>query len=168
MYSIAATYFEPSKIIAFEIDDGALQVAKENLEFFELEQEQVELIKMDILSIEQEEGKAEDERSEAGKYLNYFDTIVMNPPFGTKNNEGIDMKLLKAASKCLKPGVGYLYSLHKASTMKYIEKYVKEELGDGYVCEMMSKIQFDLPNTYRFHKKKQAVTEVVLVRVGRN
>ena len=26
-----------------------------------------------------------------------FDTVVMNPPFGTKNNEGIDVKLLSAA-----------------------------------------------------------------------
>jgi predicted RNA methylase len=26
-----------------------------------------------------------------------FDTIVMNPPFGTKNNEGIDMELLESA-----------------------------------------------------------------------
>jgi predicted RNA methylase len=31
------------------------------------------------------------------RFKDYFDTIVMNPPFGTKNNEGIDMKLLSAA-----------------------------------------------------------------------
>ena len=28
----------------------------------------------------------------------------MNPPFGTKNNEGVDMELLKAATKALKHG----------------------------------------------------------------
>ena len=27
----------------------------------------------------------------------HFDTVVMNPPFGTKNNEGVDVKLLSAA-----------------------------------------------------------------------
>jgi predicted RNA methylase len=29
--------------------------------------------------------------------MDYFDTVIMNPPFGTKNNEGIDMKLLENA-----------------------------------------------------------------------
>ena len=62
----------------------------------------------------------------------------MNPPFGTKNNEGIDMKLLLCAAKCLKPG-GSLFSLHKASTMKYIEKFIKEQL-DGYEGTFLSKI----------------------------
>jgi rRNA N6-adenosine-methyltransferase METTL5 len=49
----------------------------------------------------------------------------MNPPFGTKNNEGIDMELLKAATRALKSG-GQLFSLHKASTRQYIEKYMQE------------------------------------------
>ena len=48
----------------------------------------------------------------------------MNPPFGTKNNAGIDLALLKtAALKGLKPG-GTLFSLHKSSTQKHIEKFI--------------------------------------------
>jgi rRNA N6-adenosine-methyltransferase METTL5 len=31
------------------------------------------------------------------RFKNYFDTVIMNPPFGTKNNEGVDVKLLSAA-----------------------------------------------------------------------
>ena len=73
----------------------------------------------------------------------------MNPPFGTKNNEGIDMQLLKAASACLKPG-GQMFSLHKASTSKFIEKYTNTELGDGFKGELLSLIAFDLPKTYKF------------------
>lgn len=37
----------------------------------------------------------------------------MNPPFGTKNNEGIDMKFLETALKLSNNAV---YSLHKTST----------------------------------------------------
>ena len=33
-----------------------------------------------------------------------FDTVLMNPPFGTKGNEGVDMQLLEAAARALKPG----------------------------------------------------------------
>jgi predicted RNA methylase len=90
----------------------------------------------------------------------------MNPPFGTKNNEGIDMLLLKAASESLKPG-GQLFSLHKASTKTFIEKFIKEKITD---CkgEMLSIIKFDLPKTYRFQKQKNVEIEVVLVKVTKN
>lgn len=33
------------------------------------------------------------------RWHGFFDTVVMNPPFGTKNNEGIDVQLLSAAIK---------------------------------------------------------------------
>ena len=107
---------------------------------------------------------AETDQNEQSKYVNYFDTIIMNPPFGTKNNAGIDMALLKSAALYgLKPG-GTLFSLHKASTQKHIEKFIKNELPN---CkgEMLQSIKFDLPNTYKFHKKQNAITEVVIVKV---
>ena len=48
-----------------------------------------------------------------------FDTVVMNPPFGTKNNEGIDMLFLEAGlARCS----GAVYSFHKSSTRDYIVK----------------------------------------------
>ena len=97
------------------------------------------------------------------EYKNYFDTVVMNPPFGTKNNEGIDMKLLACCISAIKPG-GVVYSLHKESTSKFIVKHVEANHPDCKI-DLLSKIQFDLPNTYKFHKKKNATTEVVLVRI---
>lgn len=111
MYSIAAAYFEPAKILGFDIDRPALQTASENLQHYELT-DAVELINCDLLALDT-------------KYRGVFDTVVMNPPFGTKNNEGIDCKLLKVAFDCLKPG-GQMFSLHKASTKSYIEKFVAE------------------------------------------
>ena len=93
MYSIAAAYFDPKEIIAFDIDSDALSVARENLAHYELE-DKVKIWQVDILK----------QFVEPGQYNNYFDTIVMNPPFGTKNNEGVDMQLLLVATKALKPG----------------------------------------------------------------
>ena len=49
----------------------------------------VDLVHCDILS----------EIDSNPRLREYFDTVVMNPPFGTKKNEGIDMKLLSAAIK---------------------------------------------------------------------
>ena len=91
----------------------------------------------------------------------------MNPPFGTKNNEGIDMQLLKAAAQCLKPG-GQMFSLHKASTQKFIEKFTNTEMGPDFSGELLSLIQFDLPKTYKFQKEKNRQVEVVLVKVTRS
>ena len=63
----------------------------------------------------------------------------MNPPFGTKNNAGIDIALLKSAAlHGLKPG-GCLFSLHKASTQKHIAKIIKNEMPNC-TGEMLQKI----------------------------
>lgn len=47
-----------------------------------------------------------------------FDTVIMNPPFGTKHNAGMDMKFLAAGINLAKTVV---YSLHKTST-RYFQK----------------------------------------------
>ena len=86
----------------------------------------------------------------------------MNPPFGTKNNEGIDMKLLGAAVYACR---GCVYSLHKEATAKFIVKHVRETWG--LEAELMHKIEFDLPASYKFHKKRNATTEVVLVKIDK-
>ena len=42
MYSVAASYFEPQQVVAFDIDEDALEIAKANIEGYEL-QDEVEL-----------------------------------------------------------------------------------------------------------------------------
>jgi rRNA N6-adenosine-methyltransferase METTL5 len=42
------------------------------------------------------------------------DTVIMNPPFGTRN-KGIDSLFIEIASKI---ATGAIYSLHKSSTRK--------------------------------------------------
>lgn len=42
-----------------------------------------------------------------------FDTVIMNPPFGTKHNSGMDIKFLETALNLANTSV---YSLHKTST----------------------------------------------------
>lgn len=49
-----------------------------------------------------------------------FDTVVMNPPFGTKQNQGLDMLFLKRAVEL---SHGSVYSLHKTSTRKVSCKF---------------------------------------------
>ena len=78
----------------------------------------------------------------------YFDTIVMNPPFGT-NNSRVDMNLLVVAAKALKKG-GQLFSIHKLKinkhdmTKNYIKKFVSENLEECSV-EFLWEFEFKLP-----------------------
>lgn len=52
------------------------------------------------------------------KWENAFDTIVTNPPFGTKKNCGIDMLFVQTGVFLAS---GAVYSFHKSSTRyKYI------------------------------------------------
>lgn len=50
MYSIASAYFEPQHpIIAFEIDPDAIKVAKENLEHYEIDEDECQIMNVDLL-----------------------------------------------------------------------------------------------------------------------
>jgi len=90
---------------------------------------------------------------------NCVDTVLSNPPFGTKNNAGMDIRFLKAATRLAKRAV---YSFHKTSTRPFLVKTVQEW---GYQLEIVAEMKFDLPQTYKFHKEKSVDIEVDLVRV---
>ena len=94
---------------------------------------------------------------------NCVDTVLTNPPFGTKcGSEGIDMAFLRCAVRLAK---GAVYSFHKRSTRNYV-------LGTAESCEdvvdarVVAEMQFELPRTYAFHKEKVVSVDVDLVRLG--
>lgn len=87
------------------------------------------------------------------------DTVLTNPPFGTKNNAGMDVRFLRTATRLAKRAV---YSFHKTSTRDYIVRKVKEW---GMTIEIVAEMRFELPQTYKFHKEKSVDIEVDLIRV---
>ncbi|KAL7476727.1 hypothetical protein ACHAW6_002567 [Cyclotella cf. meneghiniana] len=87
------------------------------------------------------------------------DTVITNPPFGTKNNEGIDVQFLRTAIRLARRAV---YSFHKTSTRPYLIKL----LGSwGLNVEVVAEMKFDIQNMYRFHKQKVKDIDVDLIRV---
>lgn len=68
--------------VGFDIDPDAIKIAQENSESFEVN---IDFVNTD-LSVATLDG-----------FKGKLDTIIMNPPFGTKNNKGVDMVLLKKA-----------------------------------------------------------------------
>ncbi|GES79480.1 methyltransferase-like protein 5 [Rhizophagus clarus] len=144
--SIAANLLDSSYNLALDIDDDALQVAKENCSEFEVD---VEFILADLISTSMDH------------LQNKVDTIVMNPPFGTKNNEGIDMIFLK---KAIETATTSVYSLHKSSTREHIREKARNW---GVECEFLAEMKFDIPMMYKIHKKKSVDIEVDFIRFAK-
>lgn len=91
---------------------------------------------------------------------NCVDTVLTNPPFGTKHNAGIDVTFLKTAIRLATKAV---YSFHKSSTSSYLIKIVQSW---GYEAEIVAQMKFDIPKMYKFHKKDEVDVEVDLIRVS--
>lgn len=63
-----------SLCVGFDIDNDALEIFRRNVEEFEISN--LDLVQCDLCSLEEK------------AYEKKFDTVIMNPPFGTKHNQG--------------------------------------------------------------------------------
>uniref|UniRef100_A0ABZ3NNJ6 Methyltransferase-like protein 5 n=1 Tax=Rattus norvegicus TaxID=10116 RepID=A0ABZ3NNJ6_RAT len=170
--SIGAAMLGAGLCVGFDIDEDALEIFNKNVEEFELTN--VDMIQCDVYSL-------------SSRMSKLFDTVIMNPPFGTKNNKGTDMAFLKTALGMARTAV---YSLHKSSTREHIQKKaaewkVKTEIIAALVIleftmyqalnsrdparlcfknPGIQELRYDLPALYNFHKKKSVDIEVDLIR----
>ncbi|XP_048245521.1 rRNA N6-adenosine-methyltransferase METTL5-like [Haliotis rufescens] len=144
--SIGAVMLGAGSVVGIDVDDDALQVCQQNVEEFEIDN--LDLIQQDIRSL----------TKNTCNLHKKFDTVIMNPPFGTKHNAGIDMEFLRAG---LDLSTSAVYSLHKTSTREHITKKASDWNVD---MEVVAELRFDLVNTLKFHKKKSVDIEVDFIR----
>ncbi|KAL8560317.1 hypothetical protein ACOMHN_006048 [Nucella lapillus] len=143
---IGCSMLGASYILGVDVDQDALEVCSGNLS--ELEITNVDLLQCDVHTL----------LKTPDRLLQAFDTVVMNPPFGTKLHEGIDMVFLQTGLSMASKAV---YSLHKTSTRQHILKKAK---GWGVEAEVMAELRYDLSNTLAFHKKTSVDIEVDFYR----
>ncbi|KAM3963052.1 methyltransferase like 5 [Aphomia sociella] len=143
--TIGAALLGAATVTAVDIDYDALEVFRDNVD--DMEVTNVDAVQCDFLE------------SQFCRLENYFDTVVMNPPFGTKNNAGIDMKFLHRGLELSSDSV---YSLHKSSTRSHIQKKIKEWGVKGTV---IAELRYDLPATYKFHRQQSRDIAVDLWRL---
>lgn len=138
MLSIASTFFEPDHILGVDIDQDALKICQRNIEHYECG-ELIDLVRADCKQI------FEKDCCGLWRLDNMFDTVIMNPPFGTKNQKikqeqlGIDLIFLKVAAKISSNAV---YSLHKSVTRSYIKNLASKW---GMDMEVVSQLRYNIP-----------------------
>lgn len=99
MLSIGATMLGALLTVGFELDEAAAEIFRQNV--LDMELPNVDCVRANVLQLA------------GSKWDKAFDTVIMNPPFGTKHNAGMDMRFLEVAMRLAN---GAVYSLHKTST----------------------------------------------------
>ncbi|OAG28908.1 hypothetical protein NEDG_01047 [Nematocida displodere] len=140
MLSAAAMVYGASSVVGIEIDSSLREVYTKNL--LTVCDEGFSFIEADVL------------QAPPSSCIE-FDTAVVNPPFGTKSNKGIDVCFLEYALSRAR----VVYSMHKTSTRAYFQAKYKGRI------RVVSKMLFELPRTYSFHQKETKHIEVDLIRV---
>ncbi|GMH74512.1 hypothetical protein TL16_g06485, partial [Triparma laevis f. inornata] len=129
-----------SHVTALDTDPTAISIAQRNYQ-----------------KMEMEDMNSDDDGIEFSD--DTFDVVLTNPPFGTKNNAGIDVAFLKTACRLSK---NVVYSFHKTSTREYLMRKINEEWG--FKGEVAAEMKFEVKATYKMHKKKSVDVEVDLIR----
>ena len=145
---ISAALIGCKDVVLFDIDEEIIDIAKQNVNNLELENN-IQIILCDVNQIKN------------WKCLyKKFDIIVTNPPFGIRSQNGADVEFLKCAVNLSSQ---FVYSLHKFSTFNFLKKfYEKNNINDvnGF------KIEYDLPKSYKFHKKNNKVIDVLCLEAN--
>jgi len=144
--SIGSVMLGAGSVTGFDVDQDALEQFQENIADFEMDN--IELVNADVVALED-------------RFIGKYDTVIMNPPFGTKHNKGLDIKFLEAGLRLSSKSV---YSLHKTSTRDHILKKAKDW---GVTAQVIAELRYDLPNTYKHHKKSSVDIHVDFIRFSK-
>lgn len=143
---IASLLLGSKKTYFVEKDKRAVEILKDNLNTLTLKTNQIL-------------GEYEITEGDALLVLLRGDTIIQNPPFGTKKRK-MDTKFLKKAFE-----IGnVVYSLHKKGNYDFIRNFALE---NGFELVEMEDLNFPIKAMFEVHKKRKVIIEVELYRFMR-
>ncbi|KAL3747455.1 hypothetical protein ACJRO7_016272 [Eucalyptus globulus] len=135
---IAAALLGAEHVVGVDVDSQSLEIASANAEELEV---LVLIVYNDHI---------------VGQIV---DTVIMNPPFGTRK-KGVDMEFLRVALAVASQAV---YSLHKTSTREHVKRAALRDFNASS-AEVLCELRYDVPHLYKFHKKKEVDIAVDLWR----
>ena len=127
-----------AKVTGFEIDQKAISIAKDYSKLNNLE---ITWINQPIEGVEDN-----------------FDTVIMNPPFGSQR-PGADKIFLEKAMEI----AAHIWTIHLSGTRKFIEKLVE---GNNYQIIELYEFRYPLEKTMPFHSKDVSVENAILYHIA--
>jgi putative methylase len=88
------------------------------------------------------------------------DTVIMNPPFGTRSPHA-DIRFLQTALRIGK----VVYSIHKTSTRQHLERWFREHNSKANV---ILRADMEIPHQFAFHRKRRRYVKVDVFRIVRS
>ena len=116
--SAAAALLGADLVLGVDCDDAALAAAARNVARLELEC-QIELVCADVAAL-----LARLRAAPRAPGL-HVDTVLLNPPFGTRR-AGADLVFLECAVRAVARRGGAVYSLHKSSTRAHVLRCARQ------------------------------------------
>jgi putative methylase len=135
--AIGAAMMGSGKVVGVDIDEKSVALARENAIAAGV---QVKWVVSDIKDV-----------------LGRYDTVLMNPPYGTRSPH-LDVQFLEQAFE-LAP---ILYSIHKSSTRDFLRRAIERRNRRVDAVRSMS---LEIPHLFPFHQKKWENVEVDLYRI---
>jgi putative methylase len=140
---IGALLLGAKKVNFLDLDDNALEIAKENLSNVEKKFDltfNVEFLSKDV-----------------DNYDQIVDTVIQNPPFGIQN-QNADRKFYDAAMRTSR----VIYTIHKESSEKFIRS-----LSKGWSISNAFHGEITLNNNMKFHTKSKKMIKVCWWRLSK-
>ena len=136
---------------------AALLLGSEKVYFVDNDKEAIEICRKNIAAAVGEEDNAVILADDIAKFKERVDTVVQNPPFGTKAKHADRQFLLQA----FKVGQA-VYSIHKIETADFVKKIAAD---NGFTVTNILPLQLQLKNTYEFHRSKMRRVDVGMFRI---
>ena len=135
--AIGAAKMGCTKVVGVDIDETAIALARENAVAARVQ------VKWIISDIDEVEGK--------------YDTVIMNPPYGTQSPH-LDVRFLERAFE-LAP---ISYSIHKSSTRTFLKGFIAKR---NRKIDGLRSMSLSIPHLFPFHHKKWENVQVDLYRI---
>jgi putative methylase len=134
--AIGAKLLGAGKVVGYDTDPKALEVARVNARKLEAE---VKFVLSDVAAIKE-----------------HVKTTLMNPPFGARV-KGRDSPFLSSALRTS----DVIYSIHNQGSLAFIQKFIKPAvITHSYIAK------FPIKRIFEFHKKEREVIEVGIYRIA--
>lgn len=137
--AIGASLLGANIVYGIDIDNKSIEIANKN---GALLNRNIKFLCMDILNLNET------------KFSN-INTVIMNPPFGSRKKGADRPFLLKALELA-----NVIYTIHNKDSYKFVKSYIYPSIiSDSFCCK------FPIYRTFSFHKKDIYFLEVEIYRI---